>query len=163
MYSIKIWSRYTHVSWSHDGNGQQEFCDEMEVEIAGLEQKNTWNIGPQTQTMAQNKKILPGAWSFKQKQYPDWYFRKYNAGFCLHRDKQVISVDIFETYAPVVQLSSVCLCFILIVILDLSLRQVDYTNNFVWAKVKTQVQMFVFTQKSKPQCLLSYQMGLNQT
>ena len=43
----------------------------MEVEIAGLEQKNTWNIGPQTQTMAQNKKILAGAWSFKQKQYPD--------------------------------------------------------------------------------------------
>jgi hypothetical protein len=53
----------------------------------------------------------------------------------------VVGVDVFETYAPVVQWSSVRLCFILSVILDLSSRQVDYTNAFGQANVKT--PMFV--------------------
>ena len=87
--------------------------------------------------MKQQKKVLPGTWTFKHKRYPDRCICKYKAQFCLHRDKQVVGIDISKTNVPTAQWSSVRLCFILTVILDLSSRQVDYTNAFVQAKVKT--------------------------
>ena len=120
---------------------KQEFRDAMEVEITALERQNTWNIVPRTSATIQNKKVLPGTWTFKRKRYPDGRIRKYKARFCLRGDKQIIGVDVFETYAPVVQWSSVRLCFILSVILGLSSRQVDYTNAFVQTQVKS--PMFV--------------------
>ena len=120
---------------------KQEFRDAIKVEITGLERQNTWNIVPRTSATTQNKKVLPGTWTFKRKRYPDGRIRKYKARFCLRGDKQIIGVDDFETYAPVVQWSSVRLCFILSVILGLSSRQVDYTNAFVQTQVKS--PMFV--------------------
>ena len=117
------------------------FQEAMDVEIAGLESQNTWTVVPRSSATSNGKKVLPGTWTFKRKRYPDGRIKKYKARFCVRGDKQVVGVDVFETYAPVVQWSSVRLCFILSVILDLSSRQVDYTNAFVQANVKT--PMFV--------------------
>jgi Reverse transcriptase (RNA-dependent DNA polymerase) len=122
-------------------NDKQEFWDAMEVEIAVLEKQNTWTVVSCTQATKQGKKVIPGIWTFKRKQYPDGRIWKHKAQFCLLGDKQIIDVNVFDTYAPVVQWSSVCLCFILTIILGLSSQQVDYMNAFVQAKVKT--PMFV--------------------
>ena len=115
-----------------------DFCEAMEVEIKCLELQHTWNIVPRSEA---TKTVLPSTWTFKRKRYPDGRIRKYKARFCVRGDKQVIGVDVFDTYAPVVQWSSVRLCFILSTILGLASRQVDYTNAFVQAEVKT--EMFV--------------------
>ena len=117
------------------------FQEAMDVEIAGLESQNTWTVVSRSSATSNGKKVLPDTWTFKRKRYPDGRIKKYKARFCVRGDKQVVGVDVFETYAPVVQWSSVRLCFILSVILDLSSRQVDYTNAFVQANVKT--SMFV--------------------
>ena len=111
-----------------------EFREAMEVEIAGLEAQHTWTVVPRTSA---TKNILPSTWTFKRKRYPDGRIRKYKARFCVRGDKQIIGIDVFETYAPVVQWSSVRLCFILSTVLGLASRQVDYTNAFVQANVKT--------------------------
>ena len=105
---------------------KESFREAMDVEIAGLEAQRTWTVVPRSRATANGKKVLPGTWTFKRKRYPDGRIKKYKARFCVRGDKQVIGVDVFETYAPVVQWSSVCLCFILSVILDCSSRQVDY-------------------------------------
>ena len=118
-----------------------EFREAMEIEIKGLELQNTWTIVSRSVATELNKKVLPGTWTFKRKRYPDGRIRKYKARFCVRGDKQVVGIDVFETYAPVVQWSSVRLCFILSTILGLASRQVDYTNAFVQAKVKS--DMFV--------------------
>ena len=118
-----------------------EFREAMEIEIKGLELQNTWTIVSRNVPTQLNKKVLPGTWTFKRKRYPDGRIRKYKARFCVRGDKQVVGIDVFETYAPVVQWSSVRLCFILSTILGLASRQVDYTNAFVQAKVKS--DMFV--------------------
>jgi len=110
-----------------------EFREAMEVEIAGLEAQHTWTVVPRTSA---TKNILPSTWTFKRKRYPDGRIRKYKARFCVRGDKQIIGIDVFETYAPVVQWSSVRLCFILSTVLGLASRQVDYTNAFVQANVK---------------------------
>jgi hypothetical protein len=120
---------------------KDDFCEAMTVEISGLEKQQTWTVVPRSTAAALHKKVLPSTWTFKRKRYPDGRIRKYKARFCVRGDKQVVGEDVFETYAPVVQWSSVRLCFIMSVILGLSSRQVDYTNAFVQAKVKT--PMFV--------------------
>ena len=114
-----------------------EFRDAMEIEIKGLELQRTWTLVPRTAAFAAQKSVLPSTWTFKRKRFPDGRIRKYKARFCVRGDKQVIGVDVFDTYAPVVQWSSVRLCFILSTILKLASRQVDYTNAFVQAYVKT--------------------------
>jgi hypothetical protein len=113
---------------------KQQFRDAMEVEIAGLEGQETWTVVPR---MSATKTVLPSTWTFRRKRYPDGRIRKYKARFCVRGDKQIVGVDVFETYAPVVQWSSVRLCFILSTVLGLASRQVDYTNAFVQAYVKT--------------------------
>jgi hypothetical protein len=118
-----------------------DFREAMEIEIKGLELQKTWTIVPRTTATELNKNILPSTWTFKRKRYPDGRIRKYKARFCVRGDKQIIGVDVFDTYAPVVQWSSVRLCFILSTILGLASRQVDYTNAFVQAEVKS--EMFV--------------------
>ena len=92
----------------------------MEVEITALEKQGTWTVVSRTQATKQGKKVPPGTWTFKRKRYPDGRIRKHKARFCLRGDKQIIGVDVFDTNAPVVQWSSVCLCFIHTDILDLS-------------------------------------------
>jgi len=46
---------------------------------------------------------------------------------------QLEGVDFFETYAPVVQWTTICLMFILEVILDLKSKQGDVTCAFLHA------------------------------
>jgi len=113
------------------------FWTAMKIEIDSLSAMNTWTPVSKASVLASNHKIIPGTWTFKRKRYPDGRIRKYKARFCVRGDKQVVGIDVFETYAPVVQWSSVRLCFILSTILGLASRQVDYTNAFVQAKVKS--------------------------
>jgi hypothetical protein len=118
---------------------KEAFREAMEVEIMGLETQKTWELVLRTTAMARNKKVLPTTWTFRRKRYPDGRIRKHKARFCVRGDKQVVGVDVFETYAPVVQWTTVRLCFILSTILGLSSRQVDYTNAFVQAPVKDEM------------------------
>ena len=77
--------------------------------------------------------VLPYTWAFKCKRYPDGSVRKLKAQFCAWGDKQIEGIDYFDTFAPVVNWTTVCLMLILLIILGLSTRQVDYTAAFVHA------------------------------
>ena len=61
--------------------------------------------------------------------------RKFKARFCARGDKQIEGVDFFDTYAPVVNWTTVHLMLILSLILQLSTKQVDYTAAFVHAPI----------------------------
>lgn len=54
-------------------------------------------------------------------------------------DRQVANVDYFETYAPVVSLTTVRLLLVLSVAFDLTTRQVDYANAFAQADLNKEV------------------------
>jgi len=76
-------------------------------------------------------KVLPSTWAFKCKQFPDGMIHKLKARFCCRGDQQVEGVDYFETFAPVVNWTTVRLMLILSIVLGLSTCQVDYTAAFV--------------------------------
>ena len=65
--------------------------------------QRTWTLVSRATAIAAQKKIVPSKWTFKRKRFPDGRIRKYKARFCVRGDKQVVGVDVFDTYAPVVQ------------------------------------------------------------
>jgi hypothetical protein len=63
--------------------------------------------------------ILPSTWAFKLKRYPDGRVKKFKARFCARGDRQKEGIDYFETWAPVVQWSTVRIVMILAIKLKL--------------------------------------------
>ncbi len=104
-----------------DADGYWKAC---EKEISTLtDDKDTWDVVVRESWM----NVLPSTWAFKCKRFPDGRVRKLKARFCVRGDRQVEGVDFFDTFAPVVNWTTVRLMLILSAILGLSTHQVDYT------------------------------------
>jgi len=58
------------------------------------------------------------------------------ARLCIRGDLQELCVDVFDTYSPVLQWSTIRLLLILSVILKLETKQDDYTLAFVQVKAE---------------------------
>ena len=63
--------------------------------------------------------VIGSTWAYKLKRYPDGLIKKFKARFCARGDQQLEGIDFFETYAPVVQWTTVRLILILDVLLNL--------------------------------------------
>ncbi len=57
--------------------------------------------------------VINGTWAFKCKRFPNGTVKKFKACFCARGDQQLEGIDFFETYAPVVQWTTVHLILIL--------------------------------------------------
>ncbi len=101
----------------------------MELEIATLKAINAWEVleyNPETMPS-----VIPLTWEFKCKRFPDGLIKKFKACFCAQGDMQLEGIDFFETYAPVVQWTTIRLMFILEVLLGLKSKQGDVTCAFL--------------------------------
>lgn len=127
-------SREDNPSWKQATQGKfaDEYWKAMELEIATLEALDVWEVkeyDPSTM-----KIVIKSTWVFKCKRYPDGLVKKFKARFCARGDMQLEGIDFFETYAPVVQWTTICLMFILEVLLDLKSKQEgDVTCAFLHA------------------------------
>ncbi len=74
-----------------------------------------WDYVKQTPDM----NVLPSTWAFKLKRYPDGHVKKFKARFSARGDRQKEGIDYFETWAPVVQWSTVRIVMILAIKLKL--------------------------------------------
>jgi hypothetical protein len=79
---------------------------------------------------------LPSTWAFKIKRYPDGRVKKFKARFCARGDRQQEGIDYFETWAPVVQWSTVRIVMILAAKLGLISVQCDITAAFIHGRVQ---------------------------
>jgi Reverse transcriptase (RNA-dependent DNA polymerase) len=79
--------------------------------------------------------LLPSTWAFKIKRFPDGSLSKYKSRFCAGGHRQIEEVDFFETFAPVVNRTTVRLLLILSQVLNLSTKQVDYTAALINAPI----------------------------
>ena len=68
---------------------------------------------------AKGSNVLDKTWTFQTKWFPDGKIRKYKARICVHRDQQQHGYNFLDTYAPVVQWSTVRLLLILTATLGL--------------------------------------------
>jgi hypothetical protein len=105
-------SKADNPSWREATRGKfaDEYWEAMKLEIATLENIDAWTIVKQNDSNGKPHHVIPSTWAFKCKQYPDGLIKKFKARFCARGDKQVEEIDFFETYAPVVQWTTMRLC-----------------------------------------------------
>ena len=99
-------------------------------EITSLEKMNCWEEVP---IEAATTQVLPGTWVFKVKRAPDGSFKKFKGRYCIRGDLQKGD---FETYAPVVSLSSVRLFVAWSLMLNWYTCTIDFSNAFIQAKLE---------------------------
>ena len=109
------------------GDFKEEFWEAVLIEIKTLNDMDSWEVVDHTN----DKNVLALIWAFKIKQFPGGLMKKFKATICAHRDQQLEGIDFFETYAPVVQWTTVWLLLILEVLLKLKSKQSDVTAAFL--------------------------------
>jgi hypothetical protein len=80
------------------------------------------------------KNVLLSMWAFKIKRYADGCVKKLKASFCARGNRQTEEVDYFETWAPFVMWSTVCIVMVLAATLDLISVQCVFTGHWVTCK-----------------------------
>jgi hypothetical protein len=120
------------------GDDAQHYIEAMQQEIMALLQQRTWTRVDR-RSVPKHQKILKGTWAFKLKRLPDGTPLKYKARYCCRGDMQTEGIDYFDTYAPVVQWSTVRLVLTLALKHGWATRQVDYTNAFAQADIQEEV------------------------
>jgi Reverse transcriptase (RNA-dependent DNA polymerase) len=118
-----------------NGSDAGEYIKAMKLEIFTLVQQRTWESVPRPP----DKHVLKGTWAFKLKRLPDGTAYRHKARFCARGDLQKEGIDFFETYAPVVQWSTIRLLLSTVLTEGWTTRQVDYTNAFAQAELKEEV------------------------
>jgi desulfoferrodoxin (superoxide reductase-like protein) len=83
---------------------KNHFIQAIEDEVAGL--RDMFEIVPRTELPPGTKPLL-AIWAFIGKRKPDWTILKYKARLNVHGVKQKHGVNYWETYAPVVNWSTV--------------------------------------------------------
>ena len=87
--------------------------------------------------------IIDSIWAFKLKRYPDGASTKFKAWFCTRGDRQLEGIDFFETYALVVQWTTVRLLLILEVLLQLKSKQGNITAAFLHSELDENEKVYV--------------------
>ena len=126
------------------GPEAEHYIDTMKKEIKQLMKIKNWKAVPKadvpTTSDGKPRTILKGTWAFKLKRSPDGKALKYKARYCCRGDLQTQGVDFFETFAPVVQWSTIRILLTLLALANnWKTRQVDYTNAFAQANINEQV------------------------
>lgn len=131
----------------------KEYWEAACVEIETLEGMHAWDVIDRGD-VPEGRTIIDSTWAFKCKRYPDGLIKKFKARFCARGDQQLEGIDFFETYAPVVQWTTVRLMLILEVLLELKSKQGDVTAAFLHADLEPGESIYVkmpqgFTQVGK--------------
>lgn len=144
-------------TWEAAMNGPDadDYMKACQKEINTLvNDKEAWDVVTREKWM----NVLPSTWAFKCKRFPDGSIRKHKARFCAGGHRQVENVDYFETFAPVVNWTTVRLMLILSIILGLATQQVDYTAAFVHAPIDRPPDWDKMTPEEQDRCGVYVQM-----
>jgi hypothetical protein len=124
-------------SWDEAMNGPMAagFWKACETEINTLVDKDCWDEVPRPK----DRPVVSSTWAFRIKRFPDGTMRKLKARFCARGFEQTEGVDFHETFAPVVNWSTVRFLLMMSILLNLSMKQVDYIAAFIQSDIDTDV------------------------
>jgi hypothetical protein len=149
-------SKADNPSWYEATRGKfaDEYWEAMKLEIATLENIEAWSMVDCYDSNGAPHHVTPSTWAFKCKRYPDGRIKKFKARFCAKGNKQLEGIDFFETYAPVVQRTTIRLMFILEILLGLKSKQGNVLCAFLRGELKPGENVYVemplgFSQHSK--------------
>jgi hypothetical protein len=111
----------------------------IELKIFTLESIIVWQVVEQEDDI----NVISSIWAFKCKRYPDGLIKNLKARFCACGDQQLERIDFVDTYAPVVQWTTIPLMFIFEILLGLRSIQGDVTCAFLHADLKENKTVYV--------------------
>jgi hypothetical protein len=159
-------SKEDNPSWKQAMNGpfKEEYWRAAVKEIETLEEMDAWEVVDRDEA----PNVIDSIWAFKLKRFPDGMVKKFKARFCARGDQQLEGIDFFETYAPVVQWTTVRLMFILEILLQLKSKQGDVTAAFLHGELGPDEKVYVemplgFRKKGKVLKLKKTLYGLRQS
>jgi hypothetical protein len=116
----------------------EKWLQAMETELNTLENDlRAWTLVKNEPWM----NVLPMTWAFHLKHFSGGLIKKFKARFCVCGGMQVEGVDVFETWAPVIQWTTVHTKLILATKLDLALANI--TAAFVHANLGHEEHIYV--------------------
>ena len=130
------------------GPHKEEFIKGMEHEVSQLEKKGTW-IEVDRSSLPQGSNVIKSTWAFKIARLPDGSVKKFRSRFCVRGDTQIEGVDVFETYAPVVQWSTIRMCLAIANQRNLKTRAVDISNAFVSSDLPPEEDIYIEMPRGK--------------
>ncbi|WVZ25700.1 hypothetical protein V8G54_004244 [Vigna mungo] len=128
---------------SHDPTHYKEavqhahWRDAMQAELTALEQNNTWTLT----TLPPHKQAIGCKWVYKTKHKADGTIDRYKARLVAKGYTQLEGIDYFDTFSPVVKLTTVRLILSLVVVHNWHLRQLDVNNAFLHGDLNEEVYM----------------------
>jgi hypothetical protein len=92
------------------------------------------NLPPHTQ-------YIDLIWTYRRKRRPDGSLKKYKACLCVNGSRQIQGIDYTESFAPVVQWSTIRRVNTLAAMHNLKGKQIDFTQAFPQAKLKEDIYL----------------------
>ncbi|KAH9779612.1 retrovirus-related pol polyprotein from transposon RE2 [Citrus sinensis] len=136
----------------------------MKKEYAALIQSGTWSLVPKTN----DQRVIGNKWVYRVKYNTDGSVAKYKARLVAKGFQQIIGVNCFETFSPVIKPVTVIVVLSLAVMNQWKIRQVDVNNAFLNGDLTEEVFMdqpegFISTEKPDFVCKLHKSLyGLKQ-
>jgi hypothetical protein len=130
---------YPSYTKAVNGPNGDKWDEAIDKELETLEKINAWTlVRPQP-----GMKVLPMTWALRLKRFLDGLAKKFKARFCVCGNFQVEGIDFFETWAPVVQWTTVRAMMILAAKKKLCTAQADITAAFVHAPLEEGKEIYV--------------------
>lgn len=125
-----------------NSSNADKWHEAMHIELETLERIEAWSLFLRA-NVPSNKKVLPMKWVFKLKVYPDGLAKKFKARYCIRGNRQVEGVNCDETWAPVVQWTTVRAMIILALTQNMATAQADITAAFLHAPLDPNEEIYV--------------------
>ena len=111
------------------------WMESMDKEIEELESRQAFTLVPRSEPKSKGKQIVKSTWAFRVKRKPDGSFSRRKSRLCVRGDTQRENFSTNETFAPVVDWSTVRMLFTFGVTHNWKTASIDFANAFTQAKL----------------------------
>jgi hypothetical protein len=117
-----------------------KFVEAQRPKIDGLMDINTFEFIPKI-NLPPRTRYLDLIWTYRRKRRPDGSPKKYKACLCVNSSRQIQGIDYTESFAPVVQWSTIRMVNTLAAMHNLKGKQIDFTQAFPQEKFKEDIYL----------------------
>jgi hypothetical protein len=117
-----------------------KFVEAQQPEIDGLMDISTFEFIPKI-NLPPRTRYIDLIWTYRRKRHPDGPLKKYKARLCVNSSRQIQGIDYTESFAPVVQWSTIHMVKTLAAMYNLKGKKIDFTQAFPQAKLKEDIYL----------------------
>jgi hypothetical protein len=114
--------------------------DAQRPEVKGLMDIHIFEFIHKTKLPAKTR-YLDLLWTYRQNRRPDRSLKKYKSRLCINGSREIQCIDYTESFARVVQWSTICMVNTLAAMHNLKGKHIDFTEAFPQAKLKEDIYL----------------------